>query len=375
MLNFSSVLYLGFRHESRSLKPWVQFTKGVPAALESPPGAIEVARKLAALQGHEEAVLAPSTLHLFWDLFDIVNRDSIMICVDESVYPIIQWGVEHGTARGIPLMKFRHHDVETLQQQLEQNALRGKHPVVVTDGFCTKCGRPAPIHSYMEILRPSGGYLFMDDTQALGILGHSPNPNAPYGLGGGGLLRWSNTQGYNVITISSLAKAFGVPIAVFASDRDITELFRLRSRTRVYCSPPSIPAINAAKHALDINHTHGDTLRSHLAKLVSRFRSKLARIGLLSRGGLFPVQTLEFEKAVCATQIHELLLQWGIRTVLSQGRLSKEIRISFLITALHRESDIDYAVDKLTQAIEICRERKHLALQEGGIGIKDTGRI
>jgi hypothetical protein len=30
MLDFTSALYLGFRHPNRSLRPWSQFTTGVP---------------------------------------------------------------------------------------------------------------------------------------------------------------------------------------------------------------------------------------------------------------------------------------------------------------------------------------------------------
>ena len=53
---------------------WDRLTLGKPAALESPPGAREVEGELAALTGCERAVLAPSTLHLFWDLFGILAK-------------------------------------------------------------------------------------------------------------------------------------------------------------------------------------------------------------------------------------------------------------------------------------------------------------
>ena len=33
VLDFTSALYLGLQHPSRSLRPWRQFTTGAPAAL------------------------------------------------------------------------------------------------------------------------------------------------------------------------------------------------------------------------------------------------------------------------------------------------------------------------------------------------------
>jgi 8-amino-7-oxononanoate synthase len=68
-LDFTSALYLGLGHASASLRPWDQLTTGAPAALVEPSDANAVARRVAALQGCERGLLAPSALHLFWDLF------------------------------------------------------------------------------------------------------------------------------------------------------------------------------------------------------------------------------------------------------------------------------------------------------------------
>ena len=70
MLDFTSSLYLGFRHASHELRPWAQLTTGAPAALVEPATATHVAQRLAALQGCQRATLATSSLHLFWDVFD-----------------------------------------------------------------------------------------------------------------------------------------------------------------------------------------------------------------------------------------------------------------------------------------------------------------
>ena len=59
--------------------PWTQLTTGRPAALEPAPEAVVLAQDLAQLLGCERAVLAPSTLHLFWDLFDVLACDRIAI--------------------------------------------------------------------------------------------------------------------------------------------------------------------------------------------------------------------------------------------------------------------------------------------------------
>ena len=56
----------------------------------------------------------------------------------------------------------------------------------------------------------------VDETQAMGLLGHSHYPQAPFGLGGGRSLRWNELESPNVFYVSFLAKGFGVSIAVFS---------------------------------------------------------------------------------------------------------------------------------------------------------------
>ena len=151
---------------------------GVPAALSPAPEAGIVARELAALQGCEAGTLGASTLHLFWDMLGMVPGNSVAIYVDAGTYPIAMWGIERAASRGTPMRSFAHHDPEALRHQLRCGCGR-RRPVVVTDGFCPGCGRPAPLAAYLEMAVRFGGWLVIDDTQALGILGHSPGMNRP----------------------------------------------------------------------------------------------------------------------------------------------------------------------------------------------------
>ena len=360
MLDFTSALYLGMRHTSGSLRPWEQLTTGAPAALAAPPGAGNIASRLTALIGCDRATLAPSTLHLFWDLFGMLGADGIAVYMDAGVYPIARWGIERAAARGAPLHTFPHDDVAALRSLLRQNRNSRLRPVVVTDGFCPGCGVHAPIAAYLESVRAYGGQLIIDDTQALGIFGHSSGVDAPYGLGGGGSLRRWNTGGPDVIVISSLAKGFGVPMAVLAGSGTMIDRFEERSETRVHCSPPSIAALHAAEHALNINDQQGDALRLRLAQGVRHFRRRLAQVGLAAAEGLFPVQTLKLTPAVDAIALHDRLLERGIKTVLHHGRNGTGPRVSFIITARHSMTEIDRAVIALADAGQSEAIRKEL---------------
>jgi 8-amino-7-oxononanoate synthase len=341
VLDFTSALYLGLRHPSESLHAWSALTTGKPIVLETPAGAIGLARQLAALQGCESATLLPSTLHLFWDLFGVLAGEQVRIYMDEGAYRIARWGVERVAAQGVAVRTFPHHDAAAAR------------PVILTDGFCPLCGEPAPIASLLQIVERHGGQLVLDDTQAFGVLGQRPCVATPFGRRGGGSLKWHGVSSPHAIVGSSLAKAFGVPIAVLGGSEALIRHFEQRSETRLHCSPPSLAVLRATEHALAMNRSQGDCRRLYLSWLVTRFRGQLRQIGLTAQRGLFPVQMINARDRIDAGTLHLRLLGRGIRTVLVRCCRGTEMRLGFLINALHRPADIDRAIEALDGAMKL----------------------
>ncbi len=342
MLDFTSALYLGLRHPSASLPPWDALTIGRPAALAEPPDAEAVAGGIASLQGCEAATLLPSTLHLFWDLFRVLDDGRVGVLCDAGLYPIARWGAERASSLGMPVHTFAHHDAGALEQAIGRLALAQRRPIVVTDGYCPNCGAPAQIRAYAELARRAGGWLVLDDTQALGILGKGPINSNPYGTGGGGSLRWHGVYGPHIIVGSSLAKGFGAPLAALCGSRALIERFRDNSEARIHCSPPSVATIHAAGQALRLNRRHGETLRRRLLGLVLRLRQRLAAIGLKPVGGLpFPVQSFDAERSSPIARVFRWLRHGGVRALLTRGCEAAAARLTFLVTARHGPADID----------------------------------
>jgi 8-amino-7-oxononanoate synthase len=349
VIDFTSSLYLGMRHESAALAPWSSLTTGVPAALRPPPGAISVANYLARLQGCAQATLAASTLHLFGDLFGLLAQEPIAIYVDADAYPIAQWATTYAAARGAPVQHFPHRDTATLQALVEARPAR--RPVVVADGLCVECGMVPPLAAYLQIIQPYDGLLVLDDTQALGLLGRDPGPKVPYGFGGGGVLQFSGLRSSAVILVCSLAKAFGVPLAVLSGSRQLVARFEATSPTRVHCSPPSIPHLRAAEHALELNRTVGDILRGRLAERVRFFRWQLRSVGLQATGGPLPNQSLPALPVATAMALHRDLLAAGVRTALLCGG-SGTAQLRFILTARHQLEVIQQVVRILARLVQ-----------------------
>ena len=309
-----------------------------------------LAAELAELQGREAGALLPSTLHLFWDLFALLATRNVVILRDAGAYPIVRWGTERAQAMGTQVRSFPHHDAASLERMAADAARQGLSPIVVADGYCPGCGRPAPVARYADIAERSGGRLVLDDTQALGVLGEKPDAAQPYGRGGGGSLRWHQSFGSHIVTGSSLAKGFGVPVAVLAGDRTLVERFKRESETRLHCSPPSVAVIRAARRALAANRSHGEALRLRLLHLVSRLRARLIDAGLTSASQLpFPVQTFESASPHAAT-LHEQLLRAGVVGLLTMGCRTLTAGLTLLVTARHSVAEIERAARAIAYA-------------------------
>jgi 8-amino-7-oxononanoate synthase len=362
---FTSALYLGLAHGSGELKPWPRLTAGAPAALVPPAGSRSVARRLALLVGTEAATLGVSTLHLFWDLFGQLRHlrhRPVRILADRHLYPVGCWGIERASAAGVPVSFFAHQDAEALSRQLESG--RSLRPLIVTDGLCPDCGRVPPLDVYLALAERHDGWLLVDDSQALGLLGRNPGPGLPYGLGGGGSPAFRgissprSPRSPRLLCLSSLAKSFGTPLAMLGGSKEAVRSFLEESETLVYSSPPSVAAIRAAEAALDLNRVRGDGLRAKLAERVARFQRGLREAGLASEGGLSPVQNLRIPAGVDPVSLWQRLLASVIQTVLRQGKSRPGPFLTFLLRADQSPEEIDRAVQALVQKLERRTDRE-----------------
>lgn len=348
MTDFTSSLYLSMRHASTELPGWPALTTGRPAVLEPPPGAVVTAARLAALTGAEDAVLARSTLHGLTDCLDVLGGPDAGLAVDVGVYPVAQWAVQRASARHTPVVWVGHHEITDLAAAVRRLARRGLRPVVVADGVCTGCGRAYPLALAAAVVQRLGGTLLLDDTQGLGVLGDSPDRAHPYGYGGGGSVRHAGVAHAGIVTVSSLAKAFGAPVACTAGPASVLARVRVAG-SAVHSSPPSAADIAAAGNALDRNAEVGDALRALLADRVRALRHHAAKRGLPLVGGLFPVQNTPAVSVATGRRLLGQLEAAGVHAVLRRA-CGGGSAIVLVLTVAHQPAEIERVANVLSAA-------------------------
>jgi 8-amino-7-oxononanoate synthase len=286
------------------------------------------------------ATLLPSTLHLFWDVFGMLARERYHVLVDGAAYPVARWGAERAAAAGLPLRTFRSGAPAQLACLARQARMAGGRPLILADGYCPGQPGPPPLARYAAIAAGEHGLLLLDDTQPLGIAGRH----------GGGSIVAHDLAGAPVLVGASLAKAFGVPMAVLAGDAALVRRFEAVSDTRLHASPPSAACVAAARHALQLNGACGDALRRTLRCRIAQFRAALAAQGFACTGGAFPVQSVRLSPRQDPAAAQAALRRAGVLAV-PQYRQGASL-LTFLLRADHTEADIAQAAQALRNLVK-----------------------
>lgn len=325
MIDLTRAQYLGMAHPSTSLRAWSALTTGRPAVLDR--GPVELCTRTARLLGSQSATLAPSTLHVVTDLYAALPQRVRAIHVDACAYAVTRWGLERARLRGVQVRRF--HGVAELEARLRPG------DAIVTDAMCMSCRCVKPLRTLARLAQRLDGWLVVDDTQGVGVLGAAPTPRLPFGRGGAGTLAWCDAPRDRVIVLGSLAKGLGVPLAFLAGSTEVVRWFERESQTRIHASPCSAAPLAALASALDTLERDGDRLRERLLDRVRTFRDA----GRMLAPGLFPVQTTPPLASATARALQRRLATRGVRTIaLAADR--DNARIAFIVTAAHERERI-----------------------------------
>ena len=336
MLDFTDSGYLGLRHASAELPAWRSIAAGRPAALQESRLADALARGVAQLQGVEDGVVGSSSLLLAMDALGPALRDGPWrVMADRGCYPTLLWAA----AQGGPPEPIGHHDPSALADALARVG-PGVRPLLTVDGFCPGCGRLAPLAAYARLLTSRAGRLFVDDTQALGVIGPR----------GAGSLAAAGLPITDLLCVASLAKGFGAPIAVLSGPRRLIEAFRRDSATRMHTSPPAWPAVLAGVRALVIDRRCGGRLRQRLRGAIAVFRRFCAARGVPLLAGAFPIQTVAATVG-CPHRLVAALRCRGIRTFASRSFHDRRAHLRLIVTANHTEPELACAADALAMVL------------------------
>lgn len=236
--------------------------------------------------------------------------------------------------------RYEHVDTGHLRRLLDEDAALGDHPrLITTDGVFSMDGDLANVPELLQIARQKGAALLVDDAHGIGVLGLH---------GRGSFEHWGVKPEWPAVLVGTLGKAFGTFGAFVAGSAVLIDMLVQTARTYIYTTalPPAIA--EATRASLRIaREEHGR--REHLRRLILRFRTGAAGLGLTLLPSETPIQPLILgtaERAVAAAQSLRAagFLIPAIRPpTIPAG--SARLRITF--SSAHEERHVDRLLDAL----------------------------
>lgn len=241
---------------------------------------------------------------------------------------------------GAKLMRYRHQDINQLEQQLKQNQTQ-KRTLIMTDGVFSMDGDCADVTRISAIAARSDACCMVDDAHGFGVLGSN----------GGGLVQQCGlTQTQIPILMATLGKAIGTAGAFVAGSDALIETLIQRARPYIYTTalPPAIAAATLCSLQLV---EHERWRREKLQELIDYLRRHLSRLDLDLMPSATAIQPLILGDSKLAMEFSEHLMRDGIHvSAIRPPTVAKSsARLRITLSAAHEKSDIDRLITSVTR--------------------------
>ena len=243
-----------------------------------------------------------------------------------------------------PITPFQHASPERLAAYLHSELDAGERPVVLSDGLFPISGEIAPLPDYLELVRPFGGLVYLDDAHALGVLGAH----------GRGTAEYYHITDESCCTSGTFDKALGGYGGVIWGAAHWVDALDRNSRICVGSSPPPLTAAAVTARALALARTE-PALRQQLWANVALARSGLRALGWDLPDTPAPIVCLEGREGLNLAQIKAALFAQdiAIEHIHSYTSAPPGGALRIAIFATHTPPQIERLLDALSRQVSL----------------------
>jgi 8-amino-7-oxononanoate synthase len=237
---------------------------------------------------------------------------------------------------------FGHRDTRDLADGLCRQAESTGRKLIVSDGTFSMDGDCCPLDEMVGVARKHNAWIMIDDAHGLGVSGR----------GGRGLVDAEKYATADVpVLMGTLGKAFGTFGAFVAGDQALIEMLIQRARNYIYTTAiPSAVAV-ATLQSLAIIREEG-WRRTHIEKLIQRFRAGVGELGFQLTESATPIQPIIIGEPGTTLAFSESLAERGIMiTAIRPPTVpAGTSRLRITLTAGHSEEHVDRLIGALGDA-------------------------
>ncbi len=289
----------------------------------------ELEQKLARYKGYACALLFGSGFLANVGTIPALMGRNDYVFADKLVHASIVDAIMLSRAK---LYRFRHNDVEHLEQLLKKSETSGRR-LIVTESVFSMDGDLAPLQDIAHVAQRHGAMVMVDEAHATGVFGPK----------GGGLVREWGLEPMINIGLGTLSKAFGGYGGFVACSESMRAFLINHARSFIYSTalPPSV--VGAALGTMQVIEESCD-LGAQLLKNAAVFRNRLQEAGLNTGNSASQIIPIMVGKNSKALAISEKLREQGIIGVAIRPPTVPQgtARIRLSVTLAHTREDLEH---------------------------------
>lgn len=341
VLMFGSNCYTGLVNDPRIKEAAIKATKKYGTGCAGSPflnGTLDLHKELEAAIaeyiGKEDVMIYSTGFEVNLGVVSCLTGPKDYILWDELDHASIIEGMRASFSKAI---KYRHNDMESLEQKLK-NCDPDRLKLIVSDSVFSMEGDVADVKTITQLAKKYNAAVMIDEAHGIGV----------FGEGGRGVCHAQGVAQDVDLIMGTFSKSFASLGGFIATDKEITNFLRHHSRSYIFTASITPASTAAALKALEIMRTEPER-QEHLWELTNYalegFRNMGAEIGNTSTP-IIPLFVRDNFKTFAITRD---LLDEGVfvNPVVSPAVAPQDTLIRFSLMATHTKEQVTTALEKI----------------------------
>lgn len=346
VLMFGSNSYMGLTNHPKVIEAAVEATRRFGTGMAGSPflnGTLEIHKqleaRLAEYVGKEDAMIYSTGFGVNLGVVSTLTGREDYIILDEQDHASI---IEGRRLSFSNYLKYKHNDMESLEEQLRKCA-PDKVKLIVTDSVFSMEGDVANLPKIVELAKKYNASLMVDEAHGIGVFGNQ---------GRGVCDHYGVSKDVDLI-MGTFSKSFASLGGFVATDKEITNYLRHHSRSYIFTASITPAATAAANAALDIIISEPER-QEHLWKIthfaLENFREMGCEIGNTST----PIIPLFIRDDYKTFHVTRDLLDEGVfvNPVVTPAVAPHDTLIRYSLMATHTKEQVERSLEAIRKVFK-----------------------
>ncbi len=341
VLMFGSNSYMGLTNHPKVIEAAVEATKKYGTGMAGSPflnGTLDIHKKfeerIADYMGKEDAMLYSTGFGVNLGVVSTLTGRGDYIILDEQDHASI---IEGRRLSFSTPMKYRHNDMESLEEQLAKCDPE-KLKLIVSDSVFSMEGDVANVPEIVRLAKKYNASVMIDEAHGIGV----------FGEGGRGVVHHYGLTDDVDLIMGTFSKSFASLGGFIATDKEITNYLRHHSRSYIFTASITPASTAAANAALDIMLAEPER-QKHLWDITNYALENFRAMGLEIGHTSTPIIPLFIRDDYKTFQVTHDLLEEGVfvNPVVTPAVAPNDTLIRYSLMATHTKDQVTRSLEAI----------------------------